>query len=87
MLDPRLLDILACPIDKGPLLYYPAGEFLFNPRLQLRYPVEVGIPVLLAEQSERVEPATHQQLVASAEAGEARATAGASVRHVLASDE
>ena len=36
-LDPKLLEILACPQDKGPLLYFPDEESLYNPRLKLRY--------------------------------------------------
>ena len=33
-LDPRLLEILACPEDKGPLLYFADEDSLYNPRLQ-----------------------------------------------------
>ena len=36
-LDPMLLEILACPEDKGPLLYFADEDSLYNPRLQLRY--------------------------------------------------
>ena len=32
-LDPKLLEILACPKDKGPLLYFADEESLYNPRL------------------------------------------------------
>ena len=35
-LDAQLLDILACPEDKGPLLYFEDEDFLYNPRLQRR---------------------------------------------------
>ena len=36
-LDPRLLEILACPEDKGPLLYFADEDCLYNPRLRKRY--------------------------------------------------
>ena len=46
-LDPTLLEILACPDDKGPLLYFADENALYNPRLRRRYAVRDGIPVLL----------------------------------------
>ena len=36
-LDPKLLEILACPEDKGPLLYFEDESSLYNPRLHRRY--------------------------------------------------
>ena len=36
-LDPKLLEILACPEDKGPLLYFADEAALYNPRLKRRY--------------------------------------------------
>ena len=42
-LDPKLLEILACPEDKGPLLYFEDESSLYNPRLQRRYRVEDDI--------------------------------------------
>ncbi|MEU1280706.1 Trm112 family protein [Streptomyces sp. NPDC005805] len=45
--DDPLLKILACPLDKGPLTLLPDQDVLWNPRLQLRYPVVDGIPQLL----------------------------------------
>ena len=50
-LDPQLLEILACPEDKGPLLYFEADDALYNPRLQRRYRIEDDIPVMLIEES------------------------------------
>ena len=38
-LDPQLLEILACPEDKGPLLYFVDESSLYNPRLKRRYAV------------------------------------------------
>lgn len=63
-LDQRLLDILACPQDKGPL-YYLAGEHaLYNPRLHLAYDVRDDIPVMLIDEATKVDDAEHNRLMA-----------------------
>ncbi len=67
-LDPLLLDILACPEDKGPLLYFEDEESLYNPRLKRRYPIRSGIPVMLLDEAEQVDDAEHDRLLAKAEA-------------------
>ena len=51
-LDPQLLDILACPQDKGPLLYFADEDALYNPRLRRRYRVREGIPIMLIDEAE-----------------------------------
>jgi uncharacterized protein YbaR (Trm112 family) len=43
-LDPQLLEILACPEDKGPLLYFADEDALYNPRLHRRYAIEPTFP-------------------------------------------
>ena len=65
-LDPLLLDILACPEDKGPLVYFEDEESLYNPRLKRRYPIRGGIPVMLLDEAEQVDDAEHERLVAKA---------------------
>ena len=59
-LDPRLLEILACPDDKGPLYYFPGGGdlpeqaadgFLFCPTCRRRYEVRDDIPVMLIDEA------------------------------------
>ena len=67
-LDARLLEILACPSDKGPLLYFADEEGLYNPRLRIRYRVEDGIPVMLMDEADPVDDAEHGRLLAKAEA-------------------
>ena len=52
-LDPRLLEILACPEDKGPLLYFADEQTLYNPRLKRAYAVRDGIPVMLVDEAEK----------------------------------
>jgi uncharacterized protein YbaR (Trm112 family) len=50
-MDPRLLDILVCPICKGPLKYdKKAQELMCNPD-RLAYPIRDGIPIMWADQA------------------------------------
>ena len=73
-LDPQLLEILACPQDKGPLLYFADEDALYNPRLHRRYRVQEGIPVMLIDEAETVSDAEHERLVAKAAAEGLRPT-------------
>ena len=66
-LDPRLLEILACPDDKGPLLYFPDEDALYNPRLHRRYLVEDNIPNMLIDEADTVDEPEHERLMARAE--------------------
>jgi uncharacterized protein YbaR (Trm112 family) len=67
-LDPKLLEILACPQDKGPLLYFVDEQSLYNPRLRRRYRVLEGdIPDLLIDDAETVDDAEHERLTTKAE--------------------
>ncbi len=67
-LDPKLLEILACPQDKGPLLYFADEQALYNPRLRRRYRVLEGdIPDLLIDDAETVDDAEHARLNKKAE--------------------
>ena len=77
-LDPLLIDVLACPEDKGPLLYFDDEDLLYNPRLHRAYRVQDGIPVMLIDEATAVDEAEHARLTAKAEAGGARTTSGAS---------
>lgn len=67
-LDPQLLEILACPDDRGPLLYFADEQSLYNPRLRRRYEVRNDIPVMLIDESVIVDDAEHARLVAKAAA-------------------
>jgi uncharacterized protein YbaR (Trm112 family) len=67
-LDPQLLEILACPEDKGPLLYFVDEDTLYNPRLRRRYPIREDIPIMLIDEAETVDDAEHERLLAKAEA-------------------
>src|SRR5215204_3787992 len=63
-LDPRLLAVLACPQDKGPLYYLGDQTGLYNPRLRRRYEVRDGIPVMLIDEAHTVDQAAHDALMA-----------------------
>jgi uncharacterized protein YbaR (Trm112 family) len=67
-LSPQLLEILACPQDKGPLLYFADEDSLYNPRLRVRYAVRDGIPVMLVDEAEQVGDEEHRRLLAKAAA-------------------
>ncbi len=66
-LDPRLLEILACPEDKGPLLYFADEAILFNPRLSRTYEVRDDIPVMLVDEATSVDEVEAARLGAKAE--------------------
>jgi uncharacterized protein YbaR (Trm112 family) len=65
-LDPKLLEILACPKDKGPLLYFADEESLYNPRLRMRYRITDDIPVMLIDEAEVLDDAEAARLEAKA---------------------
>lgn len=69
-LDPRLLAVLACPVDKGPLYYLGDEQGLYNPRLQRRYLVREGIPVMLPDEAVEVAADEAAALAARIAAGE-----------------
>ena len=50
-LDPKLLDVLACPKDKGQLTYLEEEQVLVNERLGIAYRIEDGIPVVLIDEA------------------------------------
>jgi uncharacterized protein len=73
-LDPLLLEVLACPEDKGPLLYFADENRLYNPRLHRSYEIRDDIPVMLVDEATTVDDAEHERLMAKAEAEGVRST-------------
>jgi uncharacterized protein YbaR (Trm112 family) len=73
-LDPQLLEILACPDDKGPLLYFEDEDALYNPRLKRRYAIKDDIPIMLIDEAETVADAEHDRLIAKAAAQDIQPT-------------
>ena len=53
-MDAKLLDILVCPVCKGPLLYRKAEKELICKACRLAYPVRVDIPVLREEDARKL---------------------------------
>ena len=84
-LDPLLLNLLACPIDKQALLYLAEDDVLYNPRLRRLYRIRDGIPVMLADQGETVSEDQHRDLLRRAVAGRALTTLEIALHDVLVS--
>lgn len=66
-LDQLLLDILACPQDKGPLYYFADEDLLLNPRLKRTYAIRDDIPIMLIDEATAVDDAEVERLLAKAE--------------------
>jgi hypothetical protein len=49
--DPRLLEILVCPVTKGPLSYDRAAQELISASARLAYPIRDGIPIMLPDEA------------------------------------
>ena len=63
----QLLEILACPSDKGPLFYLESEQALYNPRLRLRYSIVDDIPIMLIDKAETLDDAEHDRLTSLVE--------------------
>ena len=50
-IDPRLLEILVCPVTRGPLRWDPVAQELVSLQARLAYPVRGGIPIMLPEEA------------------------------------
>ncbi|HYZ41966.1 MAG TPA: Trm112 family protein [Stellaceae bacterium] len=50
-IDPRLLEILVCPLTKGPLRYDRAAQELISEEAGLAYPIRDGIPIMLVDEA------------------------------------
>ena len=60
-MDSRLLDILVCPICKGPLLYRKAEQELLCKADRLAFRIRDGIPVMLEDEARKLDPAEDVQ--------------------------
>jgi uncharacterized protein YbaR (Trm112 family) len=54
--DPRLLEILVCPLTKGPLNYDRDRNELVSAKAGLAYPIRDGIPIMLADEARHIDP-------------------------------
>lgn len=59
-MDPKLLEILVCPVTKGPLIFDRARQELVSKSARLAYPIRDGIPVMLEEEARRLDPAEYE---------------------------
>ncbi len=55
-IDPRLLEILVCPLTRGPLTYDRERQELVSKQAGLAYPIRDGIPIMLADEARILEP-------------------------------
>jgi uncharacterized protein YbaR (Trm112 family) len=53
--DPRLLEILVCPLTKGPLVYDRQRGELVSEKAGLAYPIRDGIPIMLPDEARRLD--------------------------------
>jgi uncharacterized protein YbaR (Trm112 family) len=53
--DPKLLEILVCPLTKGPLEFDSARQELISRSAKLAYPIRDGIPIMLPEEARKIE--------------------------------
>jgi uncharacterized protein YbaR (Trm112 family) len=53
--DPKLLEILVCPLTKGPLEYDADKQELISRSAKLAYPIRAGIPIMLPEEARKLD--------------------------------
>jgi uncharacterized protein len=58
--DPKLLEILVCPVTKGPLVYDKERQELVSRSARLAYPIRDGIPVMLEDEARKLEPSEYE---------------------------
>lgn len=61
-MDKKLLEILACPVTKGPLIYDKDKQELISKSARLAYPIRGGIPVMLEEEARTLTQEEVEQL-------------------------
>jgi len=53
--DPKLLELLVCPLTKGPLTYDAAAQELISEQANLAYPIRDGIPIMLVDEARELD--------------------------------
>ena len=56
-IDPKLLEILVCPLTKGPLSYDRDAQELISEQARLAYPIRDGIPIMLVDEARSLDDA------------------------------
>jgi uncharacterized protein YbaR (Trm112 family) len=54
VVDPRLLEVLVCPVTHGPLTYDREAQELISPSAKLAYPIRDGVPLMLPEEARQL---------------------------------
>ena len=62
MIDKKLLDILVCPVTKGPLIYDKEKQELISKSARLAYPIRDGIPVMLEDEARTLSQEEYEKL-------------------------
>ena len=60
-MDAKLLEILVCPVTKGPLTYDKEAQELISKSARLAYPSRDGIPVMLEDEARRLDPSEYER--------------------------
>ena len=53
--DPKLIEILVCPLTKGPLIYDRCGQELISEQARLAYPIREGVPIMLVDEARNLD--------------------------------
>jgi len=61
-MDTKLLEMLVCPVTKGPLIYDRDKQELISKTARLAYPIRDGIPVMLEEEARKLLPEEYEEL-------------------------
>lgn len=61
-MDAKLLEILVCPVTKGPLIYDKKANELISKSARLAYPIRDGIPVMLEDEARKLEEKEYLEL-------------------------
>ncbi|TMG83627.1 MAG: Trm112 family protein [Betaproteobacteria bacterium] len=59
-MDSKLLELLVCPVTKGPLTYDKERQELISKSARLAYPVRDGIPIMLEEEARKLSPSEYE---------------------------
>ena len=54
--DPKLLELLVCPLTKAPLRYDAQAQELISQAAKLAFPIRDGIPIMLVDEARKIEP-------------------------------
>jgi uncharacterized protein YbaR (Trm112 family) len=60
-MDPKLLELLVCPVTKGPLVYDRERQELVSKSARLAYPIRDGIPVMLEDEARKLAPEEYER--------------------------